>query len=309
MRFFSILFLIALAFAQEQKSEADKRAELLGAVNVSKVHSLDEAKGSYKSPRRAMFMSLIVPGAGQFYVGGQSRYIRGTFYLAEEIALIAGLYYHSMHLYDKQVRKYRNFADVNFDIVKYDSTMYAISNSIYGEVNQEKFQSNYGSERENYCTAIYGPTGGADEKCTKFANGYNSYKYQGTSLYDPTIFYRTIASEAFILGWRDAELHPQAIANIDNGEFAQLTEGGSEYYSNYLSMRKRANDLANRQAIFLGAIILNHIVSAIDAALSARAHNNNLYEEKVSFLDNIRLNSSFTGGENFRAGTAVVYVF
>jgi hypothetical protein len=63
--------------------------------------------------------------------------------------------------------------------------------------------------------------------------------------------------------------------------------------------------LADRQAIFFGAIILNHIVSAIDAGLSASAHNSSLYEEKLSFLDRIRLGSDFHIGENFRAGAGL----
>ncbi|MCL2208199.1 MAG: DUF5683 domain-containing protein [Fibromonadales bacterium] len=309
MRFFLILFLITLAFAQEQeqKSEADKRAELLGTVNVSRVHSLDNAKGTYKSPRRAMFMSLIVPGSGQFYVGGQPRYIRGTFYLAEEIALITGLYYHSVYKYDKQVKKYQNFAKIHFDIGRYEEAMNSIS--VYEDANREIFQINYGSERENYCKAAYGPSaGGSDSKCVSFIYGYDFYeKNKGRPLYDPSAFYRTIASEDFILGWEDVIPNSLAEADINSGKFVWL--GTSENRKEYVSMRKKATAFADRQAIFFGAILLNHIISAIDAALSAKAHNNSLYEEKISFLDKIRLNSNFTAGENFRAETNLMYLF
>ncbi len=298
--FFLILFLLALSFADE----ADKRADLLGTVQVSRVHSLDNAKGSYKSPRRAMFMSLLVPGSGQFYVGGQPRYIRGAFYLAEELALITGLYYHSVYKYDKQVEKYQKFADTYFDIEKYESAM----NSFH-PYDMDKFQRNYGSERENYCKAIYG---GSDSRCVSFENGYDFYKSnygKVVQLADPSAYYRTIASVNFVLGWQDAVPDPNITAHLklDNPDYKQL--GTSRNYDSYLSMRKKATDLADRQAIFLGAIILNHIVSAIDATLSAKAHNNSLYEEKVSFLDGIRLESDLHLGENFRTGAAVVYLF
>jgi len=306
MKFFPILFLIAFAFAQEQKSEADKRAELLGTVNVSRVHSLDDVKGSYKSPRRAMFMSLIVPGSGQFYVGGQPRYIRGAFYLAEEIALLTGLYYHSIYKYDKQVKKYQNFAKAHFDIGRYEEAMNGIT--VYDE-NKESFQINYGSERENYCKAIYGPgASAADGNCVSFIDGLNFYNtYYRGSIYDASAFYRTIASEDFVLGWEGVVSDPNAESAINEGRYVRL--GEAKNLEHYVSLRKKATNLADRQAIFLGAIILNHIVSAIDAALSAKAHNNSLYEEKLSFMDRLRLNSNFTAGENFRAETAVVYVF
>jgi len=319
MRFFLFIILfLALSFAQElpeeQKSEADKRAELLGTVQVSKVHSLNDAKGRYKSPRRAMFMSLLVPGSGQFYVGGKSRYIRGTFYLAEEIALITGLYYHSIYKYDKQTKKYQDFANVYFDIAKYDSTMFAI----IPYENAEEFQTKYGSVRENYCKAIYGPTAGSSDICISFEKSdYLSYKrfsesnYNKGKFYDPSEFYRTIAGEEFVIGWlpEGINITTEDESKIRNGDFTPLAEMEPEHYKEYLSMRKKASNLADRQVIFLGAIILNHVVSAVDAALSAKAHNNSLYEEKVSFFDKIRLESDLNLGENFRTGAAVVYLF
>jgi len=297
-----ILLFFALSFAQEQQSEASKRADLLGTVQVTEVHSLSEAKGSYKSPRRAMFMSLVLPGSGQLYVGGkQSRYIRGIFYLAEEAALISGLYYHSIYKYDKQVKKYQNFAEEHFSITRYEKAM----NKLYGPEYETPFKNLYGQERENYCKAFYGNSAGS-KTCTdnfgKNANaiGEPSYPSDNTPLYNKSAYYNVIASENFVLGWGDA-VPASGIENnlASNGGYIPL--GSSDYRNEYLSMRKKASKLADSQAIFFGAIILNHIVSAVDAVLSARAHNNSLYENRVSFLDRIRLDSNFNVGENFKA--------
>jgi hypothetical protein len=305
-----ILIFFALSFAQEQQNDADKRADLLGTVQVTKVHSLDEVKGSYKSPRRAMFMSLLLPGSGQLYVGGkQSRYVRGVFYLAEEVALISGLYYHSIYKYDKQVKKYKNFATEHFSVTIYEKAM----NNIYDPSYDTHFKNLYGQERESYCKAFYGNS--ALSTCTENfgknanVNGEPINPNDNTPLYNSSAYYSVIASENFVLGWKDAQPASGIEANLGKEEPVYIPLGSSNYYSEYLSMRKKASKLADSQALFLGALILNHIVSAVDAVLSARAHNNSLYEEGISFLDRIRLNSNFNVGENFKAEAGLRWVW
>jgi len=286
-----------MSFAQEQQSEADKRANLLGAVQVTTIHSLSEDKGSYKSPRRAMFMSLVLPGSGQLYVGGkQARYIRGIFYLAEEAALISGLYYHSIYRYDKQVKKYQNFAGEHFSIKEYEKAM----NEIYDPIYYDDFKKLYGQERENYCKAFDRQLE-AIEKCTNNFGKNPNYPNDNTKPHNSSAYYSAIASESFVLGWEDADAEDASRINsaLEKGKYIPL--GSSDYRDEYLSMRKKSKKLADSQAIFLGALILNHIVSAVDAVLSAKAHNNSLYENGVSFLDKIRLNSNFSIGENFKA--------
>ncbi|GHV16838.1 hypothetical protein AGMMS49938_17200 [Fibrobacterales bacterium] len=306
MHIFAILLLFLLGDAlaqtvQTTQSPDTSRADLLGPVHISKIRTMDEVKGSYKSPKKAMFMSLLVPGSGQLYVGGQPRIIRGAFYIAEEIALISGLYYKSVYKYDKQVSKYEKFAKNNFSIGKYEEAM----NAIFVDEYKDNFQSLYGGVREDYCRAIYsGTLGGTGSKCISFQTANDFYKnnyIDGMRLYNGSAYYRLITDESFVLGWSDAVPDILAESNYQTENPVYIPLGASATQDEYRSLRKKANELADYQAIFLGAIILNHIVSAVDAALSARANNNALYEEKVSILDRVRPFGNYTAGENFKA--------
>jgi hypothetical protein len=259
-----------------------------------------------------MFMSLVLPGSGQLYVGTkQSRYVRGIFYLAEEIALISGLYYHSIYKYDKQVKKYKDFANLHFSVSEYEKAM----NEIYYDFYKDNFQRLYGHERENYCKAIYKKDENVSSCKNRQTNPEADITNQG--LHNAALYYRVIANETLTLGWDDVwENATYSMDDIQRNIWKTWPDNYTPYIleksenrQKYLSMRKKANGYADRQAIFLGALILNHIVSAVDAALSANAHNNSLYEEKLSFLDRIRLGNDFQIGENFRAGTEIRYLF
>ena len=110
--------------AQVPSSSSMSRRDLLGPVKVSKVYGIDEMKGRYKSPRKALFMSMVIPGSGQLYVGGSTfTNVRGVAYLALEAALWGGWYYYSVYKYDKQVNKYKKFAKNHFSIGRFESQM------------------------------------------------------------------------------------------------------------------------------------------------------------------------------------------
>jgi hypothetical protein len=304
--------------APDISSSSMSRRDLLGPVKVSKVYGIDDMKGRYKSPRKALFMSLVVPGSGQLYVGGSAfTNVRGGVYLALEAALWGSWYYFSVYKYDDQVKKYKNFAKQHYSIGRYEAGMRELVGQLADETEEARFESRYMNSREAFCEAIYGnaASSGCYTANRLFYNDKGHYDRFNVSnptslekeidnvgsFYDGSAVYQQIADRSYVLGWDDVE--GQTVAMNLELEDDEPSDGivplaKSSNMDEYRSMRSKANDYADLQVWFFGGLILNHIVSAIDAAFTANAHNKTLYSEELSWYDHLHFDSyvNFIGG-------------
>ncbi len=287
------------------------RRDLLGPVKVSKVYGIDDMKGRYKSPRKALFMSLVVPGSGQLYVGGSTfTYVRGGAYLALEAALWGSWAYFSVYKYNDQVKKYKKFAREHYSIGRYEAGMRELVGQLSDETEESRFETRYMNSRESFCEAIYGnaSSAGCYTANRLFYNDKSHYDRFSVgnptsleneiesvgSFYDGSAVYQQIADRAYVLGWDDVE-EPAVAMNLeledDEPSDGIVPLAKSSNMDEYRSMRSKANDYADLQVWFFGGLILNHIVSAIDAAFTANAHNKTLYSEELSWYDRLHFDS------------------
>ena len=206
--------------APDISSSSMSRRDLLGPVKVSKVYGIDDMKGRYKSPRKALFMSLVVPGSGQLYVGGSAfTNVRGGVYLALEAALWGSWYYFSVYKYDDQVKKYKNFAKQHYSIGRYEAGMRELVGQLADETEEARFESRYMNSREAFCEAIYGnaASSGCYTANRLFYNDKGHYDRFNVSnptslekeidnvgsFYDGSAVYQQIADRSYVLGWDD----------------------------------------------------------------------------------------------------------
>src|SRR5574344_1551732 len=305
-------------------SSSISRRDLLGPVKVSKIRGINEMKGSYKSPRKALFMSLVLPGAGQIYVGTSAfNNVRGGVYIALEAALWSGWYYYSVHKYNKQVSRYKDYANTHFSVGAYEQEMHNIYLLQLEDASEEaNFRIRYLNSRESYCKSIYGTATTNNcyssenlfEKDSRhldlFANVSLGESKKGTSFYDDNQFYQLIANPIFVLGWDDVtDRASYQQLGLSDSQSETVPLGTSSNLSTYQDMRDKANDYASMQAWFFGGLILNHVISAFDAALSANAHNKVLYDEKLSWLDQVHLGSSVSFFDGFMASVQAYWNF
>ena len=308
-------------------SSSMSRRDLLGPVKVSKVNGIDEMKGRYKSPKKAMFMSLVVPGSGQLYTGGSSfTYVRGAVYLALEAALWGGWYYFSVYKYDNQVKNYKKFAKKHYSIGRYEKEMLDLVNQLASESEESYFETRYMSSRESFCEAIYGKASASgcytagkmfDNDAAHAARFRNNPVSLGEevkavgSFYDGSALYSEISDKSYVLGWDDVEDVELAMnLHLDDdydGEYIPLAK--SKNMKEYRDMRSKATDYANMQAWFFGGLIVNHLVSAVDAAFTANAHNKELYSEDLSWYDHLHFDSYLNVVDGFDVGVQASWGF
>jgi len=266
------------------------------------INPMDQNRGNYRNPKKALFMSLIVPGLGQAYVGQSAfTYARAAFYFGTEVTLGLMWYQYTVVKYDRKTKQYRQFADQHWSQVRYEDS--AFNASLIVDV--EDFKAING-QRENFCDAAVpretsaGTTNPIHTGCMELTDTLQTSNYQNyRNLYanrpygtyaDPVDFYALIGDyQEFVGGWDDVTGLAYSADSIS---------GTSARRSEYNRMRQQAQDFSRMQAWFIGGIVINHIASAVDAALTARYNNRVLYEGEARWYDRVKVD----GGLAFDAG-------
>jgi len=318
---------VAAAPEPDTAAWVDEHGEGRRLKNDPRAHKL------YRSPRKAFFYSLVVPGSGQAWCGA---WVRAGLFAAAEVGLVYGWYDVSIRQARDKSKEAKRFADRNWSASRYE----AVRKRYYDSAAlQQRDQGNLARTmpyRDRYCEAIYAFDETALREACNEPPDDTAKNYQGhlailgdqgltvdqvsdlrnTRVKDPAAFYDRIGrDEEFVPGWADATsdtvtlqgllAYEQAISDNDPSTIpAAAPWGVSQMRAEYLGLRQEADDLAATQGWFLGGLVLNHMISAIDAALTAQRHNRRLYaEERTTWVDGLHVQGglAWTNGPATRA--------
>ena len=278
------------------------RAPRTRITRETTVNPMNENRGSYRNPKKALFMSLIVPGLGQAYIGQTKfNYIRAALYFTADVTMGYLWYDYSVVKYDKKVKQYRRFADEHWRQDRYEGKI----TEMIGTVSDQYYFERFNPSRASYCQSVLSNEGAGAELYKgcwqpykdEFSANYTNFKttYAGdydaqgnvnvaatgdrrASFPDDVAFYELIGrDQEFLFGCDDAQPDPSVPTGYNLTDTVWV--GASVNREAYNGMRQTAKDYSRMQTWFLGGIVLNHIASAVDAALTARRHNRILYED------------------------------
>ena len=216
-----------------------------------------------KSSKRAFLLSALVPGLGEWYAGSKKR---GLAFLGAEAALV-GLWAAWRSKGNDLEKEFRAVADEHWDPVEYiawRTSPISDNSSITHELpcgeHVEKF---YVPARREWLDQLRaGEESGALDRSAAFGGCASSEIQQ---------YYELIGKyDQFVSGWDDVVRrgtgNPVGWAEVDSVENFH-----SERRLRYEGQRNDSNRFLKRASTVSGVILINHVISAIDAARVARA--------------------------------------
>lgn len=262
-----ILFLLPLVFitAQELKQNKTQLSGVLAfdskTANVSiqefVVKSPLEESVSKKKPLVAAGLSLILPGAGEFY---SESYLKSAIFIAVEAAAIAvGLAYDKKG--DDQTTFFQGYADQHWSAVRY-------AKWVSNPANTKNINSSIDPTKYNVLTTSGKVNWGELNRLETDLGSYFSHKlpYYGEQQYFELIG----KYPQFNVGWDDF--------GDENTPFEYKADRSNltKNFIYYSVERGKANDYYNIASKAVIVVFVNHIISALDAAWSAHSYNKNI---------------------------------
>ena len=248
------------------------RISVFDTAGVTRELAIDFSRNlsEYRSPQRALFLSLLVPGLGQVY---NKKYWRTGLYAAIEIGMIGGAVYFNRDA--KRVRKdAENFADTHFSRSRLeDFYTQLINNSRKHEIYQPE------NDSLNLLNELIFGHGSGFVDSSKFFTAFDEDFY-GKS-------YGVGSTRYSVQGWNDAKpyFHFPFEGNLGKDSLYMLDNrnspfGTSARQNHYISQIDYSIKQGRRSSVFIVGIFANHVVSATDAFISAIIHNRRLLKEE-----------------------------
>ena len=197
-----------------------------------------------KSPFLGAVMSLIIPGTGEFYA---KSYVKSAIFFAAEAGLWT-VYAIFQSKGNKKTDEYQAYANGNWDIRKYAQWL-----------KDQSFQSSSGiNPLEPNVEVLRGQINVCEE--VNFSHTLPPWGEQQ--------YYEVIGKyQNFIYGWSTAA--PDITKNnYDRYVLPQV--------ESYMTDRQKANDYFSISSYSIDAVVLNHLLSAADAAWSVTVFNKNI---------------------------------
>lgn len=203
-----------------------------------------------KSSKRAFLLSALVPGLGEWYAGSKKR---GLAFLGAEAALV-GLWAAWRGKGNDLEEEFRAVADEHWDPISYlvwRASPISRNSSI-----------THALPCSSEVVEVYIPAISEGERPS----------FGGCAPSEIQQYYELVGKyDQFVAGWRDIVWDDNTGNPVEPTEVDSVENFRSERRLRYEGQRNESNRFLKRASTVSGVILINHVISAIDAARVARA--------------------------------------
>lgn len=259
------IFLVvsSTSFAQLKSSE---RIELSGNLHAdskmlfdysaAKTNSITFDSPNKKSPLIAGLLSLVLPGAGEFYT---ESYLKAAVFAAVEVGVISvAVAYNKKG--DNQTSTFQQYADGHWSVVRYADWTIEYAKYKYPTIDVALINNVKNSDG----TVNWS---GLNTLERAMGSGYSHALPQ----YGDQQYYELIGKyPQYSRGWDDSKVWDSV--NPEQNDYHNI----SPNFLDYSKMRGKANDYYNISDKAVIGIYINHLLSGLDAVWSAISFNNDV---------------------------------
>ncbi len=272
-----------------EKPEQDKKGIVLvgnkeDQTEVITTYSGDE--NTLKSPKKAFFLSLLMPGLGEFYA--EAKTYRIALPAAVELSTYS-LYIAFTYKYNQKISVYKKFADENYSHKKFENWYRYVE-----EADSNKIRIRTTAHDNAYFSKDQaGKTGDYYEMIGKydiFAQGWKDVSPNMDTTYYETVIlpnYQQVPRDS--LYWNSFALDSlspylrDAFNAVTGPNFMHYRDDGRPFYFGkslnqlkYMELRNDANSIADLRRKILFTLIVNRIASSVNAAMAAISYNKSI---------------------------------
>ncbi|HEX3019407.1 MAG TPA: hypothetical protein VHP36_03855 [Chitinispirillaceae bacterium] len=302
---------------ENKKDVADSSSENVKTVNVTipkpqhivvkpKAAKIENSKSinfarnvkQYRSPKLAMLFSFLLPGSGQLYAHNK---LKATIFGATELAIIGtgvGLAVKG----SKEMKKARKFADENYSASQfknyYDSIFVpgisdtAVFNSFFGDITAQQFLKMAQNKDDQFYE--------------DYIKGNDKPYVRGWKDVTPSFL------PGFVIqgdGYKPKNADTTYLVYPTNEDSTKARFGFSKLQQEFESQFSKANNFYDISTKIFFLLLLDRIVSAVDAGITAKAYNDEMLG-KQSFWQNINIEKKqVNSGSDTYTGYALVVRF
>ncbi|MFA6541837.1 MAG: hypothetical protein WCT99_09570 [Bacteroidota bacterium] len=293
------LILFTLTASAGEKNLSGNLLRDLSAMNVDStlpVQSAAPFSGEQKNPFLNGLYSLVIPGAGQY---NTDRYTKAVIFFTAEVALVTFAII-NQHTGDKKTQEFQEYADAHWSAVRYAAYINAHGSVYYGPPNANIDLSRVANKDFSQINDW--------EKLTHSVNGSKSIGFSHQlPRYGEQQYYELIGKyNQFKTGWDTYPQDNQGVPISDdvthNPEY-DYDHMIPKQMQDYAKERGKANDYYYAASFAVSAIVINHVISAVDAFISTKSYNHeisaSLGMRPVDSYDGTRLLSELTVSVGF----------